>query len=377
MKSIVFFLFTVFLVVLSGCGAGVPGEEPSKEEQLSEYKFQVKELEGKIALLEEELNQGTSDHKVKVRLTELEPRLFEHFIEAVGIVHTDQNVVVSAETMGVITSIEVKEGQRVHKGQVLARLKTETIERSIQELKVNLALATTLFERRKILWDQNIGSEVEFLQAKSEKEALTQRLEGMEAQLEMAVIKAPVTGVVDDLIQNQGEMAGPSIPFARVVNLDEVYITAAVAETYLNRIRAGDSVWVEVPVLGLERSAIIYRTSSVIDPDSRSFNVRVNLSNRDNRLQPNLMAKLKMRTLRVSNALIVPSILVKRDFDGDFIFVGEANDDGQMVARKRYITTGEKDNNRLVVTSGLDSGNQLISEGFAQVVDGSLLNVHP
>jgi multidrug efflux pump subunit AcrA (membrane-fusion protein) len=162
-----------------------------------------------------------------------------------------------------------------------------------------------------------------------------------------------------------------------VVNLDEVYITADVAETYLNRIRAGDSVSVEVPVLGLERSAVIYRTSSLIDPDSRSFSVRVNLANRDNKLQPNLMVQIKMRTLRVPEALIVPSILVKRDFEGDFIFVGEANEDGQMVARKRYITTGAKDNNRLVVTEGLEVGNQLISEGFAQVVDGSLLNVYP
>lgn len=370
-------LFAFTLLLLSGCGANVPQKEKSKEARLEAYQSELRELNKKIAELEKELDNESPTNMVKVRLAELEPQTFEQFIEAAGIVHSDKNVLVSPETNGIITAIEVKEGQEVRKGQVLARLNVETITRSIQETQVNLQLATTLYHRRKNLWDQNIGSEVEFLQAKSNMEALTRRLEGLEAQLEMAVVKAPINGLVDDLIQNQGEMAGPMIPFARLVNLDEVYISAQIAETYLNKVNAGDSVWIEVPVLNMEERATIYRTSSVIDPDSRTFSVRVNLPNRDHKLQPNLMTRLKMRTLELPGALVVPSMMVKKDFDGNFIFVAGQNEKGQMVARKRYITTGPKDNTRIVATGGIKAGDRLITEGFAQVVDGSLLNVSP
>lgn len=377
MKTIISIFSGLLILLITGCSAGVPDDKISKEEQLKEYRAQKKELEEKITSLEAEVEENSPVNKVRVELTELKPTLFEYFIEAIGNVYSDQNVIVSPEANGIITSIEVNEGQKVRKGQILARLNTQTIERTIQETKVNLELATTTFERRQNLWEQNIGSEMEYLQAKSEKESLEKRLEGLEAQLDMAVIRAPISGVVDDLIQNKGEMAGPPIPFARLVNLDEVYITAQIAETYLKDVNAGDSVWIEVPVLDTEKKAVVYRTSAVIDPDSRTFTVRVNMPNRDHRLQPNLMVRLKLRTQQIPEALVVPSILIKRDFEGDFIFVAHPDDEGEMIARKRYITPGLKDNNRVVVKTGIKNGDNLITKGFAQVVDGSPLNVYP
>ncbi|WP_462317427.1 efflux RND transporter periplasmic adaptor subunit [Marinilabilia sp.] len=360
----------------SGCGADTPsGDKEMKKEQLEEYKNELNELKKKIADLEAELGKGSPANLVNVEIKELQPTLFEQFIEAVGNVSTDQNIIVSPETPGVIESIQIKEGQDVRKGQVLAKLNTESIEQNIEEVRVNLELASTLYKRRKNLWEQNIGSEVEFLQAESNMKALQKKLQGLEAQLEMAVIKAPINGVIDHLMQKQGEMAGPSIPFARIVNLDEVYITADVSEDYLNQINAGDSVSIDFPVLNLTKKAEIYRTSAVIDPDTRTFSIRVNLKNKNNALQPNLMGELKMRIARIPDALVIPSLLIKKDFKGEFVFIA-TNAEGNKVAEKRYISTSIKDNNSTVVTKGLEPGMEIITKGYAQVTDGTPLNIN-
>lgn len=367
----------VLIFLTGGCSANAPADQQKiKKEQLENYRKELNELKEKIADLEAELNTGTPVNAVNVKTSTLKPRNFEQFIEASGIVSTDRNIVVSPETPGIIQSILISEGDEVKKGQTLAKLNTESLQQSIEEIKVNLQLATTLFERRKNLWKQNIGSEVELLQAESNMMALQKKLQGLEAQMNMAVVKAPISGVVDNLLQKQGEMAGPSIPFARIVNLEDIYITADVSEEYLNKINQGDSVDVFFPVLGMLKKATVFRTSAVIDPDSRTFSIRANLNNNDLSLQPNLMGEMKMRISRIPNALVVPSILVKKDFNGEFIFVVSEDEKGVPRAGKRYIISGIKDNNNTVVTEGLKEGAEIITKGYAQVTDGSVLNIN-
>ncbi|MGQ1890035.1 efflux RND transporter periplasmic adaptor subunit [Thermophagus sp. OGC60D27] len=378
MKCLVFVFILVAAVFFGvGCSADIPTDDRQiKMEQLEAYQKQLKEIQAKIEVLEAELgNNDEALNRVNVEVAPLKPVLFEQFIEATGNVSTDKNIIVSPETAGVIQEIAVKEGEYVQKGQVLGRLNTDIIEQSIDEVKVNLQMAKTLYQRRKNLWDQNIGSEVEFLQAESNMKALEKRLQGLEAQLEMAVVKAPINGVLDDLIQKQGEMAGPAIPFARIVNLDDVYMTADVSEQYLGKIHAGDTVLVSFPVLGIRKEATIFRTSSMIDPDSRTFSVRVNLTNPDQRLQPNLMGELKIRVAVVPDALVVPSLYVKKDFKGEFIFVVR-DDENNPVAEKRYVTTSLRDNNRSVIADGLEPGSRIITSGFAQVADGIPLKIN-
>jgi membrane fusion protein (multidrug efflux system) len=369
-------IFPVLALLIQGCSTNEASDEKEiKKEQLESYQEELKELQKKIATLEAELNTGTPSNAVNVETSKLQPETFEQFIEATGIVSTDQNIIVSPETPGIIQSISITEGDEVKKGQILARLNTESLQQSIEEIKVNLKMTTTLFERRKNLWEQNIGSEVEYLQAESNMMALQRKLQGLEAQLDMAVVRAPISGIIDDLLQKQGEMSGPAIPFARIVNLEEVYITADVSEEYLNKINSGDSVRVRFPVLGTQKTATVFRTSAMIDPDSRTFSIRANLNNPDLRLQPNLMGEMKMRISRIPEALVVPSLLVKKDFNGEFIFVVSEDENGAPVARKKYITSGIKDNNNTVVTKGLDKGTDIITKGFGQVTDGSPLNI--
>lgn len=370
-------ILPVLALLMEGCSANAPADENEmKKEQLDTYRKEFNDLKEKIATLEAELNTGMPSNAVNVETSTLEPTNFEQFIEASGIVSTDQNIIVSPEAPGIIQSIMISEGDKVNKGQILARLNTESLEQSMEEIKVNLQLATTLFQRRKNLWEQNIGSEVELLQAESTMMGLQKKLQGLEAQINMAVIKAPISGVIDDLLQKQGEMAGPSIPFARIVNLEEVYITADVSEEYLNKINQGDSVTVFFPVLGLQKKARVFRTSAMIDPDSRTFSIKANLSNPDQRLQPNLMGEMKMRISRIQDALVVPSILVKKDFNGEFIFVVSKDENGTPVALKKYITSSIKDNNNTVVSKGLEKGTEIITKGFSQVTDGSALNIN-
>lgn len=368
-------IFPVLALLIQGCSANEASDEKEmKKEQLENYQEELKELQKKIATLEAELNTGTPSNAVNVEVSTLQPVTFEQFIEATGTVSTDQNIIVSPETSGIIQSISATEGDEVKKGQILARLNTESLQQSIEEVKVNLQMATTLFERRKNLWEQNIGSEVEYLQSESNMMSLQRKLQGLEAQLDMAVVRAPISGIIDDLMQKQGEMSGPAIPFARIVNLEDVYITANVSEEYLNKINSGDSVKVFFPVLGTEKTARVFRTSAVIDPDSRTFSIRANLNNPDLLLQPNLMGEMKMRISRIPDALVVPSILVKKDFNGEFIFVSQ-DENGTPVARKRYITSGIKNNNNTVVTKGLEEGSKIITKGYGQVTDGSPLNI--
>lgn len=377
MTRLLSFFFIASIIVLTwGCDAENPADEKQmKKEKLEEYNSQMNELKKKIADLKAEIGPDIPHNKVNVEVSELKPSLYEQFIEAIGNVSTDQNIIVSPETGGIIESIHISEGDEVHKGQILARIKTESLRQSIEEAKINLELASNLYNRRKNLWEQNIGSEVEYLQAKANMNSLEKKLDNLQAQIDMSVIKAPIDGVVDDLMQNQGEMAGPATPFVRLVNLETVYITTNVSEKYLNSINPGDSVAVYFPVPDIEKKGTIFRKSAVIDADSRTFEIRVNLKNKENTLRPNLMGEMKMRISKIPDALVVPSLLVKKDFKGDFIFVATKNQNNLKVAEKKYITTSIRDNNQTVVSEGLQPGDQIITSGFAQVTDGTPLNI--
>ena len=355
------------LVILVSCASN---DKKAKEEQLNEYKTELSRLKKEISKLEKELMDESGQGVVKVTLKPVGITSFKHYVDVTGNVSADKNILISPETAGNIISIDVSEGDHVRKGQVLGRLNTEMIERSIEEVQINYNLAVTTYKRRKNLWDQNIGSEMEYLQAKSTKEALEQKFEALKAQLAMAVIKAPVNGVIDDIIMRQGEMASPQKPFARIVNIDNVYITADVSEMYLPKIHKDDEVNIEFPVLQRSIKKSIFRISSVIDPSSRTFRVRVNLKNDDNLIKPNMMAVLKLLTYSDDSAIVVPSILVKKDFTGEFIFIAEKEGD-KWIARKRYLETGIKNNNKTVVTDGLTGDDKIIVKGYAQVVDGS------
>lgn len=364
---------TLAMLVLSATSCG-NGE--NKKEQLTDYKKQLSDLKNEISSLEEEIEKedGTSGNTVNVGTEIVRPETYNHFVEVTGKVRADENTMVSPEGAGKITRIVVKEGDRVSKGQVLAHLNNDAIDSQIAQAKASLQLATTTFERRKKLWDQNIGSEIEYLQDKTQYETQQQSLNALQAQMAMSNVKSQINGVVDEIFQKIGEIASPTAPFARVVNIDEVYVDAEVGERFVGMIKDGDSTTVFFPALEKTVDATIFRSSTVLNDISRTFRVRINLKNPERNIKPNLISVVKLKVYTADSLLIVPSILVKKDFEGEFLFVTEQRD-GKTYAKKQYIKSVFNTNNKSIISEGLKDGDAIVTKGYNQIVNGTEIKI--
>ena len=373
MKKILFILTTALFVY--ACGSSSVEDDNTKRTKLQELKQQVHTLEQQIDQLEKELSANQTEETIKIKVETLTNKRFEHFIEVTGQVEAEHDVDVSPETSGVIKEVLVQEGQQVSKGQIMARLNTDVLERSIEELQVQLDLAKTNYERQKNLWDQNIGSEMQFLQAKNNKESLETRILGLKTQIELAEIKAPSDGVVDIVYQKKGNIGSPQTPFAKVVDVTHLKIYGDISESYITKIHKGDSVKINFPALSYNMFATIDQIGNTIDPASRTFRVRINISNPRKQIKPNLVAVLKFRDYLNDNAIVVPTLFIKEDFTGHYTYIVDSKD-GKTVAKKVYVEPGVTDNNLTEVVSGLSAGMQVVSEGYNQIVDGTTVAIN-
>lgn len=359
-------------IVLVACGAPKGDDEAAKRQELQQYKQQLHDLEEKIAILETELEGTENEDVVNVKVQELQAQTFEHFIEVNGKVEAEQNLDVSPESSGVITDVFVTEGQQVPKGFVMGKLSTDVLQRSKEELEIQLELAATNYKRQQNLWDQNIGSEMQLLQAKNNKEGLEKRIESIKTQIEMSEIKSPINGVVDVVYQKRGNIASPQIPFAKVVNISQIKIYADVSESYLTKVKKGDKVTVYFPALNKETNATIQQIANTIDPNNRTFRVRINMGNPGNSIKPNLVSIVKIRDYRAEDAIVVPSLFIKEDFTGDYTYIVD-NANGKTIAKKVYVTPGVTHNNTTEVIDGLEAGMKIISEGYDQISDSTVI----
>lgn len=359
-------------IIFVACSAPTANDEVAKRQQLQEYKQQLHELKQKIEMLETELSSKEKLDVVNVKVTELKETTFEHFIEVNGKVEAEMNVDVSPESAGVINEVYVTEGQVVSIGFVMAKLSTEMLDRTVEELTIQLELATTNYNRQKNLWDQNIGSEMQFLQAKNNMESLEKRIESVKSQIEMAEIKSPVNGVVDVVYQKKGHIGSPQVPFAKVVNISKIKVYADISESYITQVKKGDKVKVYFPALDSEVESPILQIGNTIDPNNRTFRVRIDLANPGNKIKPNLVSVVRIRDYKAENAIVVPSLYIKEDFKGDYSFIAEEVD-GKNLAKKVYVKPGVTNNNMTEVTEGLESGMKIISEGYDQISNGTVI----
>uniref|UniRef100_UPI0032164303 efflux RND transporter periplasmic adaptor subunit n=1 Tax=uncultured Draconibacterium sp. TaxID=1573823 RepID=UPI0032164303 len=362
-------------VLLASCGNTNINDEAAKLKQLQELKQQAHSLEQQINTLEKELSNGKKEEVVKIKVTDLAEQKFEHFIEVTGNVEAEQDVDVSPELSGVIKEVLVKEGQSVKKGQVIARLNTDLLERSIEELEVQLELAVTNYERQKNLWDQNIGSEMQYLQAKNNKESLEKRIKSLNTQIEMTEVKAPVNGVVDIVYQKKGHIGSPQVPFAKVINISKIKVYGDISESYITKISKGDKVNVYFPALDYNIDATIDQIGNTIDPNNRTFRVRINLDNSNKLIKPNLVSILQLRDYVNDSAIVVPTLFIKEDFSGSYTYIVDTKD-GKHMAKKVYVTPGVTDNNLTEVVSGLNAGMKVVSEGYNQIANGTAVEIN-
>jgi RND family efflux transporter MFP subunit len=370
-------LFFVVLAFLVSCQQG--DDRDSIKKQISEYKFQVEELNKKIAALEKQLDSipsaGEEGYRVAVEVVELNYSEFKHFIEVGGVVEAVNEAFISPEVSGQIQKIHVNEGQRVNAGQLLVTINSDIIQSQIDEVQSSLDYARVVYEKQKRLWDQGIGSEIQYLSAKNNVESLEKRMEILKTQSQMTRITSPVNGIVDEIYRKEGELAMPGVQLMQVVNLEEVFINADVPETYLSSIRVGDKVELAFPAFPeLKMEVPIHRKGNVINPDNRTFTVQLKLANPDKKLKPNILARIFINDYTSESAVTVPASLIKQDLTGSYVYVIDEQE-GRQVARKAYIETGLSYDNSTMVTHGIEPGQKIIVSGYNQVADGTAVEI--
>ena len=365
-------LFCIASILVVSCGETELNIE-DKKEQLKKLKTQLTDIKSQIKELQNELNgqlEDTEEKKVPVRIKELKEERFFHFIEQAGKINSHKNVVVSAEMGGLITDINTKEGQWVNKGNSIIKLDSEIMKSNVEELITALELAETTFERQKVLWDKKIGSEIQYLQIKNQYESLQKKLEAAEKQMKKSIITAPISGVIEEIFLNEGEFANPGRPAFRIVNTRNVYIEADVAERYANILKINTPVKINFKTLGIKKEVPLSFIGQVINPENGTFKIKINLENPNGYLKPNGMASLEIQDYISENALVVPSQIVKKDMRGDYLFV---NKNGK--AEKTYIEVGLSQGNKSMIKSGLKIGDEVIVEGYSEIIGGSLLDI--
>lgn len=374
MRNLFLLFLTVAMLGVSSCGEE-PTDIDQKKQELSEYNTQLRELKAKIADLEKEITQmdpegAKEDGKaILVATMPVPKKSFEHRIEVRGWVESRKNVLISAETMGKIQSIPVLEGQSVRQGQILLTLDADIIRNNIAEVKTSLELASTLFERQAKLWEQKIGTEVQYLEAKNRKESLESRLATLQSQLDQSVVRAPFAGRVDEISAKVGEIASPGMPLVRLLNPDDVYIKADISESFVGKFSSGEDVSIYFPVQEQTLISEITSVGQVINNENRTFSVEIKMPKADFVVRPNQVAVLKLTDYRKENALVVPTRLIQKDDEGMFLYTVEKEGD-VLTATKARIETGLSFGAETEVVKGLQGNERIIEKGYRDVAEG-------
>jgi len=324
--------------------------------KIDRFSKELKAIESAISELD------TLQKLMTVTSIKAEVKGFNHYIEVQGTVKADQTIELHAEMGGTVTAILVKEGQNVLKGQLLATLDSDVIDSSVLQLETQLALATTTYERQSRLWEQNIGSEIQYLQSKAQKESLENNMKSLKAQARKMKITAPFSGIIDQIFAKTGELTSPQMPFLRLVNLNKVYVESEVTETYLKAIKKGTEVLLNFSSIGVSIESSISQVGNFINPNNRSFKTRIDLENPNNELKANLLADIKINDFKATG-IVIPSRLVQKDSnDQTFVYTIEPNGSNHKVI-KTYMTEAMNYNNLSFISEGLLSTSILVDKG--------------
>jgi len=387
MKNII--LIIGFFFALAGCQNG-PNKSvdtlisegnieaiKSKKQEISE---QQKILSNEIKMLDSVINALDKNAKILlVTAVEAKTVPFKHYLDLQGDVKTRQNVLVYPEMAGTLLKIYVEDGQQVSKGQILAKIDDGGMNSQLDQLKAQAALAKTTFERQKRLWDQNIGSEIQYLQAETNYQALENSVKQTESQLAKSTIRAPFSGIIDNVIQDQGTVVSPGTGVAvfRIVNLSEMYIEVNVPESYLQGVTPGKEVKVYLPVLRDSLFTEVRQTGNFINPANRSFRVEIPVPNKKENIKPNLTARVSINDYTNNEAFLIPQSVISENSAGEqYIYIAiDSNDENKAEAKKQVITTGKTSGDLVEVLEGLKVGDLVIKEGARNVREGQTVRI--
>ena len=374
MKSI---LYIILLSLIVGCSTAT-----NESQSLTDLKIQKTELENQlnnISIKLKSVESAISDLDTLKRLVTVtsfkaEEKIFNHYIEVQGVVKADKTIELRSEMGGTITAILIKQGQKVTKGQILATLESSVIDNSVLQLKTQLDLATTTYERQARLWEQKIGSEIQFLQIKSQKEGLENSLKSLKAQARKMKITAPFSGTIDQVFAKTGELISPQVPFLRLVNLDNVYIESEITETYLKSIFKGTKALLSFSSIDTSIEASITQVGNFINPSNRSFKTRIDIKNSNNGLKANLLADVKINDFNTSG-IVIPSKVIQKDRNGKtFVYTLEGKLANYKVV-KTFIKEANSYNNYSYIIEGLNNKSTLVDKGARLVKNGDIVKL--
>ena len=372
---------TALSILLFSCG----GKENNQSiDDLIKSK-NTKELQAKKALIQADLAKiddalatlvVAKDEEALVSVATIKDTVFNHYLEIQGNVDTKENILVQPEFSGNLTSLTVKAGQRVSKGQILGRVDDAGMSQQLASLENQYALAKTSFERQKNLWDKKIGSEIQFLQAQTQMVSAQKGVAQMRAQLSKTVIRAPFSGTIDEVFVEKGQIVAPSQQgLMRIVNLSNMYVSTSIPETYIGKLKVGTQVDVFLTSLGKTYKGRVRQVGNYLNPNNRSFGIEVSVPNPENLLRPNQVAKLKIIDYSSKNAIVVPTNVVQEDGEKNKFVFTVANSNGKTgTAKKVLVKVGKSSDNVTEIVSGLSTNDSIVTEGVNSIADGMKLN---
>ena len=381
------FILNLSIILVISCG---PKNSKSTEEILAtndytliqkrkgEIKTQINDLKFKLNRLDNVLEKIDTDKNLfLVSAIKLKSKNFSHYLNFQGSLDTDQNVVIYPELPGLLKNIYVKQGEKVKKGQIIAKISDSGLTDQLEQLKLQRNLAKTTFERQQKLWDQKIGSEIQYLQAKTNFKSLEKKISQMRDQEGKTRILAPFDGTIDDIIADIGSNLAPGLtPILRIINIDQMKVSAEIPEIHIPYIKQNKNVKIYVPILGKQILGKISSVGNFINPNNRSFNIEIKLLNKSNELKPNMTVSLEINDYENKSAILIPSKDILEDEEGNFYvykLVIDSNENYK--SNKVMIQKGKSYNNMTEINSGLKENDLIINDGLRQVEDGQIVKV--
>ena len=334
-------------------------------------------LQAEIAKIEEALAiLDVKKEEALVSVAALKDTIFSHYLEIQGSVDTKQNILVQPEYSGILTSLTVKAGQQVAKGQILGRVDDAGMTQQLGNAENQYALAKTTFERQKNLWDKKIGSEIQYLQAQTQMISAQKGVAQIKAQLAKTVIRAPFSGTIDDVFVEKGQVVAPSAQgLMRIVNLGNMFVSTSVPETYIGKLKVGTEVDVYLTSLGKTYKGKVRQIGNFVNPSNRSFGIEVSVPNPENLLRPNQVAKLKITDYVNKNAIVIPTGIIQEDNKGNkYIYVVEGSNEKTGTAKKIIVEVGKSSDNVTEILSGLSANDIIVIDGVNNISEGMKLN---
>lgn len=376
-KILVFSIFSLLLacgnseqksvedVIESNNLAEIKAKKVELSTQQSDLTKRINQLDAAIEKLDPDKNLPLINYRV------VNDTIFKHFTEVQGDVATKENILIYPEYSGILTSVYVKKGQQVTKGAVLAKIDDNGLSSQLAQVETQATLAKTTFERQKRLWEQNIGSEIQFLEAQTNYEAAQNSVNQLKSQLSKTTVRAPFSGVIDEIISEEGSVVNPGQnALFRIVNLNNMYVQASVPENYLGSIRTGTPVIIEIPAIGQEFEGTVRQVGNYINPDNRSFQIEVAIPNKNGLIKPNLIATVRLNDYLAENAITVPTNTVQQNSKGEtLVYVLENENDSTGVAKRVIVETGYTNGDSIEITGGLQPGDKVIVEGGRNLRD--------